>query len=283
MNALGTAYAGVVAGLGSLFYAGLFGPVWGLAAGVVFGGAIAIGIARRRRLRRVAELIADNRLAEAERLCRHALSGRFVPRAISAAAHHNLGIIASRRGEFAIALEEVRASAKLRQGGLRLSRRNVYADILGYAEITLLVNLGRTGEARARLDARSVTPVGLPEGDLLALLHIAADLSVQFAEGRPTLDNDQLWDCSRRALRLHSAPHLLALCAWAHAEFASPSITGDDSNLEMSDHLLAEALDRVRATPESPITFPSLWAWVESRRPRLSALALAPESDSALD
>jgi hypothetical protein len=33
----------------------------------------------------------------------------------------------------------------------------------------------------------------------------------------------------------------------------------------MADHLAAEALDR--ATPDSPVTFPSLWKWLEARRP----------------
>ena len=260
MNALGIAYGGLIAGAGSLFYAGLFGPVWGLAAGVVFGCALAVGIERRRRMRRVAELIADGRLAEAEQHCQRVIARRFVPRALKAAAHHNLAIIASRRGNFMLALEQVRASAKLRQSGLRLSRKSLYVDLLAYAEIGLLVNLGRTGEARARLEARGPAP----QGDFLRLLHTGAELSVQFAENRLTLDDDDLWDRSRRALRLHSAPHLLALCAWAHAT------RQNEASLEMSDHLLGEAIER--ATPESPITFPTLWAWVESRRPRLAPL-----------
>jgi len=208
---------------------------------------------------RAAALIQADRLEEAEVLCQQMLGARFVPKRLRAAAHQNLAAIATRRGEFETALDHVRKAIRLRHSALRA--KNVLVDILSYAEVTLLVNLGRVGEARARMDARGT----VPEGDFLRVQHWTADLYVQFSEGQLRLEDDALWERSQAALRITGASHLLALCSWAY------TLRRDD---DMSTHLLTEAIDR--AEPSTAVSSPSLWRWVEQRR---ATLDLVPASD----
>ena len=248
MTALAYGLSGGAILASTLLYVDIFGPLGGL-VGLVLGGAFAIGVRRGRRMIRAAALVQSERLAEAEQLCTETLAGRFVPRRLRAAAHQNLAAIATRRGQFEAALDHVRKAIQLRHSALR--PKNVLVDILAYAEVTLLVNLGRVGEARTRLEARGM----VPDGDFLRVQHWTADLYVQFAERRLTLDEDGLWERANAALRITGAAHLLALCSWGY------TVRVDE---DMSQHLLEQAIDR--AEPSTAITFPSLWRWVEERR-----------------
>ena len=248
LTALAYGYSGALATLGATFCAGVFGPAWGAAAAVLFGGSFVVGVHRRRQTTRAAGLIAEGRLVEAEATCRELLSSRLSSRELRAGAHQNLAVVASRRGDFEEALVHTRAAIRLRHSALR---RSVQLELLAYLELMLLVNLGRVGEARARLTARGA----IPDGDYLRMLHWTADLAVQFAEGRVALDEEDLWERGRAALRITGAANLLALCAWAYAR---------QGEAEMAVHLLAEAADR--ADVETAIGFPRLWAWVEERR-----------------
>jgi tetratricopeptide (TPR) repeat protein len=242
-------------------YVDIFGPLGSL-VGLLLGGAFAVGIRRGRRMIHAAALVQADRLDEAEELCKATLAGRFVPRRLRAAAHQNLAAVSSRRGQFETALEHVRKAIALRHSAFR--SKNVLVDILSYAEVTLLVNLGRTGEARARLEARGK----VPEGDFLRVQHWTADLFVQFAEGRLGLEDDALWERAQAALRITGAAQLLALCAWGYTQ------RGD---VDLSSHLLEQAIDR--SEPSTPVTCPSLWKWVEERRKQLG-LTLPEKSES---
>lgn len=229
------------------FYVALLGPL-GLAAGALLGGSFLIGYSRSRRLAQAATLIQADRLDEAEAICRTLAGRRRVPRRVRATAHQNLAAVAARRGQFELALSELRQAVKLHHSTWR---RSIYVDVLAYVEIGLLINLGRVGEARARFDGRGP----IPEGNYLRLQHWTCDLFVQFAEGRLTLDEEELWQRSQAALKISGAAQLLALCSWAFTE------RGDR---DMADHLLAEAVER--AEPSLPQRVPSLWAWVERER-----------------
>ncbi len=247
MAAAAYGLSGIAVVAATAFYVGVFGPM-GAAVGLLFGGAFWLGLARGRRMTRAAALIQADRLDEAEALCRQTLSGRLVPRRLRAVAHQNLSAIAVRRGDFEGALAEVRKAIKLRHSSLR---RSVYLDVLAYVEIALLVNLGRVGEARARLDGRGKPP----EGNYLRVQHWTVDLYVQFAEGRCALDEDALWERSQAALRITGAAQLLALCAWGY---------GERRDEDMASHLLEQAIDR--AEPHAEKRAPLLWKWVESKR-----------------
>jgi len=242
--------------LGSALYASFFGPLAGALAAGFFGATVLVSARRRGQMERIAALVAEGRLGEAEALCRRLLAQRLLPARVAAAAHQGLSVVATRRGDFAEALGEVRVALHLLR---RWRRGGLHAELLAYSEVGLLVNLERVDEARAALAARG----RVPAGDYLRVLHWSAELAVQFAAGVVEIDEDELWTRSRRALHLVGLPHLLALCAWASAA------RGDDG---MSDHLLAEALDR--ATSDSAVTFPALWRWVDGRRARLAGPVL---------
>jgi tetratricopeptide (TPR) repeat protein len=244
----------------TILYMDMFGPV-GSSVGVVLSAALAVGVGRGRRMIRAAALIQADRLEEAEMLCRELLAGRFVPKQLRASAYQNLAAIATRRGQFDVALEHVRRAIQLRHSAFRL--RNVVVDILAYTEVTLLVNLGRVGEARARMDARGQAP----GGDFLRVQHWTAELYVQFAEQRLGLEEDALWERSQAALRITGAGQLLALCSWAY------TLRGDE---DMAQHLLEQAIDR--AEPSAAATFPLLWRWVDQRRVTLG-LGAVPSSE----
>jgi tetratricopeptide (TPR) repeat protein len=231
-------------------YAARFGTLAAVAVAGVFGATVGMAMLRGRRLNKAARLLQADRLDEAETLCRRTLSGRLVQRRYRAVAHQSLAAIAVRRGQFETALGEARAAMELHA---RSFRRSVYLDMLAYFEIGLLVNLGRVREARERLDARG--PV--PEGNYLKLQHWTADLSVQFAEGRLQLDEEQLWVRSKSGLQITRGAQLLALCAWAYFE------RGD---ADLGSHLLEQAVDR--AEPHSARSAPGLWRWVEEKRPK---------------
>ncbi|MSP62747.1 MAG: hypothetical protein EXR72_20935 [Myxococcales bacterium] len=246
ITALAYGLSGGVVVAATAFYIGVFGPL-GAAVGIVFGAAYWFGLTRGRRMSQAAALIQSDRLDEAEVLCRQTLAGRLVPRRLRAVAHQNLSAVAARRGDFETSLTEVRKAMKLRHSSLR---RSVYQDVLAYVEVALLVNLGRVGEARARLDGRGKPP----EGNYLRVQHWTVDLYVQFAEGRLGLDEDALWERSQSALQITGAAQLLALCAWGYAERRDE---------DMSSHLLEQAIDR--AEPNLALRVPALWKWVESR------------------
>ena len=210
--------------------------------------AVVVGERRRRRLGQAATLIGKGRLIEAEALCREVLGGRGGARALMAAAHHDLSVIATRRGDQEEALLHLRAAIRLAHSAWR---RSVQVEVLAYQEIRLLVALGRVGEARARMQARGDEP----EGDYLRLLHATAELAVCFGENVPPRDEDVLWERSRAALRIsQGAVELLGLCAWAFDR------RGDG---DMADHLAGEA--RERAEAEDRAALPALWAWIDQR------------------
>jgi len=231
-------------------YATRFGTLAAVAVAAVFGATVGVAMLRGGRLNKAARLLQAERLDEAETLCRRILAGTLVPRRYRAVAHQNLAAIALRRGQFETALGEARAAMELHA---RSFRRSVYLDMLAYFEIGLLVNLGRVREARERLDARGA----VPEGNYLKLQHWTADLTVQFAEGRLRLDEEQLWTRSKSGLQITRGAQLLALCAWGYFQ------RGD---ADLGSHLLEQAVDR--AEPYSAQSAPALWRWVEEKRPK---------------
>jgi tetratricopeptide (TPR) repeat protein len=249
ISALAYGLSGGVILAATAFYMSVFGPL-GAAVGVLFGGAFWLGLSRGRKMTRAATLIQADRLDEAEALCRQTLAGRLVPKRLRAVAHQNLSAILSRRGDFEGALGEVRKAVKLRHSSLR---RSVYLDVLAYVEIALLVNLGRVGEARARLDGRGKAP----EGNYLKVQHWTVDLYVQFSEGKLAIDEDGLWERSQAALAITGASQLLALCAWGFDQRRDE---------DMVAHLLEQAVDRAESNMATRV--PALWKWVEERRKR---------------
>lgn len=246
--------AGILIG-GSALYTQLLGPQ-GLLFGLVFGALVGRNLLITRRINQAALLSSHDRLDEAEVLLRQLLSRRWVGRRLRALVHHNLGAVATRRGDHEEALRQLRNAIALYQ----LSwRRSPHLRSCQYGEIIALCNLGRGAEARERL-------ISLPpqqEGDYLLVKQWTTELYVAFSEDNPGAVSDDLWPKAERALRITSSSALLALCAWGFAA---------RKDFDMAWHLLREAFDRLDGEPLSRI-MPLLWRWMESKRAQAEAAA----------
>ena len=133
-----------------------------------------------------------------------------LPEARAALAEQNLGAVYNRRGNFEEALAHQRAAMTLYARG---NAKSPMRQVVEYAEIITLVNLGRVGEARQRFDQKQGK---VPEGDYLRMQHWGAELYVCLAEGEHRLDPEQLHQCAIAALKITGAAALLGLSAWAH-------------------------------------------------------------------
>ncbi len=224
--AAGTVVAGVTG-----IYGALLGPP-GVLIGLGLGAYLAWHVRRARRLQDAVTLLAHDRLEEAEQKLNEVRFSFRCPRPLRAMAEQNLGAIATRRGDYELALEHQRAALVLYA---RMRRKNPMRQLTEYAEAVTLVNLGRTGEARQRFDAR--IGEGAPVGDYLKLQHWVAELYICLAEGSHRIDGDELHSRARVALAVSGASALLALLAWAEHE------SGDR---DFAWHLLREAFDRRR-------------------------------------
>jgi hypothetical protein len=151
LQAVGYAVAGsVVAGVTGV-YGALLGPP-GVLIGLGLGAYLAWHVRRGRRLQEAVTLLAHDRLDEAEQALNEVRFSFRCPRPLKAIAEQNLGSIASRRGDYETALEHQRNALVLYA---RMRRKNPMRQLAEYSEEVTLVNLGRTGEARQRFDARA--------------------------------------------------------------------------------------------------------------------------------
>src|SRR6201999_1389498 len=107
---------------------------------------------------------------EYKALLRKMLGSRRCPRHVAALAGQNLGAIYNRRGNFEEGLQHQRASMALYACA---NARSPMRQVVEYAEMITLVNLGRAGEARQRLDQKHGV---VPEGDYLRLQHWGAEV-----------------------------------------------------------------------------------------------------------
>lgn len=243
-SALGAVIVGSTA-----LYASLFGPA-GALVGVVLGAAAGRSLLLTRQINHAALLSSHDRLDEAELILRRLLRRPLVARRVRALAHHNLGAVATRRGDHAEALEQLRAAIVLYQAAWRESP---HLRSCQYGEIIALCNLGRADEAAQRLLSMRQEP----EGDYLLIKHWTARLYLDFSRNQPeAYSPDELWDRARCALRITSSSALLALCAWAFERHGEQ---------DMAWHLLREAYERLDGVPLLR-TMPPLWRWMEEHR-----------------
>jgi hypothetical protein len=246
LQAMSYGAAGVVAVGVTAFYGALLGPAgWAIGAGV--SAYLGWHIRRGRRVERAARLIMHDRLDEAEAILQSVLRSWRCPKPLRALAEQNLAMIRLRRGEFEAALAHERTAMTLYA---RLRSKSVFARTVEYWEVSTLVNLDRTGEARQRLEQRGPAPAG----DYLRLQHWMAELYVCLAEGEHRLTSDELHERARTALSITGASALLGLTAWAHAY---------RKDTDQAWHLLREAYDRRSAFPLDR-AFPKLHAWMEA-------------------
>jgi tetratricopeptide (TPR) repeat protein len=233
----------------TVVYGALFG-LSGVLVGAGLAGFLGLSFRRGRMLQRATVLLAHDRLDEAEALLRKLVDGWPRNRVLRALAEQNLGAVAARRGDFEGALAHQRA-ALLIYSGSRRRQRSPMARLCQYAEVITLVNLGRVGEARHRLDEREKE---VPRGDYLRLQFWVAELYVCLGEDAHRLDGDALHERARTGLAITGAAALLGLCAWAQWK------SGDS---DLAWHLLREALDR-REEQNIERLLPRLHEWMEA-------------------
>jgi len=234
---------------GTALYSHLLGPQ-GLIFGLVFGLAIGRNLFYTRQINRAALLSSHDRLDEAELILRKLLKRRLLGRRLRALCHHNLGAVATRRGDHGQALAELRKAIALYQASWP---KSPHLRSCQYGEIIALCNLGQAGEAQQRWQSLPQQP----EGDYLLIKSWTTELYVAFTAEHPPPADGELWERARRALRITSSSALLGLCAWAFS-------CAKDQDLAW--HLLREAYDRLDGEPLSLI-MPPLWRWMEQSRP----------------
>ncbi len=251
---------------GTALYASLLGPQ-GLLFGVVFSALVGRNLRLTRQINQAALLSSHDRLDEAEVLLRRLLGRRMVGRRLRALIHHNLGAVATRRGDHEEALVQLRNAIALYQAAWR---RSPHLRSCQYGEVIALCNLRRADEARQRL-------LSLPEqneGDYLLVKFWTTELYVRFCRGEVPPEDTALWDRAERALRITSSAALLALCAWGFTK--TPGKTAgkqpDTGNLDMAWHLLREAFERLDGEPLRTI-MPPLWQWMTENRGTAEAAA----------
>jgi tetratricopeptide (TPR) repeat protein len=246
--------------------AALWASTFGLVPGLLIGGGFAAWTTWILRpgymVKRGTHLLLEERYDEAIAVLSKARSTFAVPRHTRALAEQNLGMAYAWQGKFEQALAHQRAARKLyrRRGG----RRGLYARMVGYSEITTLVNLDRIKEARARLDDQTKPDSG---SNYLEVLHWSAELYVCMGEGRHEISEDDLHARALVALRITTAAALIALIAWAHHS------AGDE---DQAWHLLREAYDRDWA-PGMRQGMPVLMRWMEAHRKEAGADDQRPE------
>lgn len=240
------AAAALVGGV-TVMYGALLG-IPGIGVGAAFAAYFGWHVRRGRMLQKATVLLVHDQLDEAEALLRKLLSSWRCPRHVAALAEQNLGAVYNRRGNFEEALVHQRAAMALYA---RTNARTPMRQVVEYAEIVTLVNLGRVGEARQRFDQKQGK---VPEGDYLRMQHWGAELYVCLAEGEHHLDPDLLHQHAIAALKITGAAALLGLTSWAHWKL------GDT---DQAWHLLSEAYDR-RQGVRLERSMPALWQWMEA-------------------
>lgn len=237
----------IVAGTTAL-YTSILGPAGSL-FGVVFAAFALRSLSLTRQINQAALLSSHDQLDQAERLLRDMLSRRFLARRLRALAHHNLGAVATRRGDHEEALNQLRRAVVLYQS---VRRRSPHLRSCQYGEVIALCNLNRPAEARQRLLSLS----DRPEGDYLLVKYWTTHLYVAFALDQLDVDEADLWERAQRALRITASSALLSLCSWAYHRL------GDQ---DLAWHLLREAFDRLEGMPLEK-TMPPLWLWMQAHR-----------------
>jgi hypothetical protein len=255
LQAISYGSAAAIVGGVTLAYTALLG-VPGVAIGLGLGAWVGWHVRRGVLLQRATRLLVHDRLDEAEALLRRVLAGWRVPRGVRALAEQNFGALEVRRGNYEEALAHQRAAMTLHA---RSRKPALFARTVEYAEITTLVNLGRVGEARQRLEQKHGQ---VPAGDYLLIQHWVAELYVCLAEGEHRLSGDELHERARRALAISGAAALLGLTAWAHA------FSGDK---DQAWHLLREAYDRLQSTALDR-ALPRLYEWMEQHKAEAQVL-----------
>jgi hypothetical protein len=229
------------AGKGQLVYVGRDGEVKHpaqvrnrqIAAYLAFGGVTAAGVALAatsfpvlvpfylalggrffgtvRAVRRVNEAsvaLSKGDAAAGRALAEPVTRAWWVPSRVRALAELRVAIADALEGRGEQALERVRRARG------KLSPRLIQHQFSYYTEVNLLTALGKVKEARVVLEARG----DIPAGEVLRLSYWIAQMHLAVAEGKSTLEGDELHERMRKGLSMTAGSDLLLLCAWCYAQ-----------------------------------------------------------------
>ncbi|TMQ13088.1 MAG: hypothetical protein E6J90_29330 [Deltaproteobacteria bacterium] len=263
------------AGKGQLVYVGRDGEVKDpegvrnrqLAAYVVFGGIMAIGVSLAatslpvlipfyaalcgrvvghvravKRVNQASVALSNGDSAGGRALAEPITRAWWAPGRVRALAELRVAVADALDGRGDQALE------RLRHARARLSPRLVQYQFSYYTEINLLIALGRTKEARVVLDARG----GVPTGEVLKFSHWLAEMHLGIAEGRLDIDDVELHERMRKGLSMTTGRELLLLCAWAYAQRGEH----DEACFAWRHAMQREGVARI------DVTMPRLVAWM---------------------
>ncbi len=235
---------------GTVLYTYLWGAL-GLLFPLVFGSLVGRNLLVTRRINQAALLSSHDRLDEAEAILRKLLRQKVLGRRLRALVHHNLGAVATRRGDHTEALSQLRQAIGLYQVSWR---KSPHLRSCQYGEVIALCNVGQVSEARERLGQIKTEDMG----DYLRLKFWTTEMYVRFCSGEAPPSGNELWERSERALKITASSALLALCAWAYTKT-------QPADCDMAWHLLRESLDRLDNEPLARI-MPRLWSWMMQNR-----------------
>jgi hypothetical protein len=175
---------------------------------IALGGRFFGTVRAVRRVNEASVALSKGDAAAGRALAEPVTRAWWVPGRVRALAELRVAIADALEGRGEQALERVRRARG------KLSPRLIQHQFSYYTEVNLLTALGKAKEARAVLEARG----GVPTGEVLKLSYWIAEMHLAVAEGRSTLDPDELHERMRKGLSMTAGSDLLLLCAWCYAQ-----------------------------------------------------------------
>ncbi len=175
---------------------------------LALGGRFIGTVRAVRKLNEASVALSRGEAATGRALAEPVMRSWWVPGRIRALAELRVAIADALEGRGEQALERVRRARG------KLSPRLVQHHFSYYTEINLLTALGKHKEARVVLESRGEVPTG----EVLKLSHWLAEMHLMVAEGKSTLDADELHERMRKGLSMTAGSDLLLLCAWCYAQ-----------------------------------------------------------------
>jgi hypothetical protein len=209
---------------------------------LVLGGRFAASANAIHRLNEASAALGRGDAAGAQKAAEPVAKAWWLPRHVRALAEIRIAAALAIEGHADQAL------IRLRRGRGQLSPRSVQHRSSRFTEVHLLVQLGQLAEARAVL--ADLGPA--PPGEVLRVAHWLAELHLDCAEGKLSLDEQALHERARKGLAMTAGRDLLQLCAWGYAQL---------EDREQVEFLLGEALDR-EGSSHLDTTMPSLHRWL---------------------
>jgi hypothetical protein len=209
---------------------------------LVLGGRFAASANAIHRLNEASAALGRGDAAGAQNAAEPVAKAWWLPRHVRALAEIRIA------AALAIEGHPDQALTRLRRGRGQLSPRSVQHRSSRFTEVHLLIQLGQLAEARTVLAELGPAPAG----EVLRVAHWLAELHLDCAEAKLSLDEQALHERARKGLAMTAGRDLLQLCAWGYAQL---------QDRDQVEFLLGEALDR-EGSSHLETTMPALHRWL---------------------